>query len=228
MVIGVRARPSASPSVLIGQLLVGVVLLAVATIAGFALIRRPWTNRIDAAGFSAFPANPNSFLYHRVAEIGSLPVLLGGIALAIALSIWRDLPRAIACALGPVVAVEVTERIGKPFVGRHLTAFGGDSYPSGTVTAAAALATVITLAAPLLLRPIVGLGGLCVIGAVAIAVVGMRWHYPTDAFGGACVGAGAVLTLDALAHVPRCWSTRRPSREPPASGPTRLYASSLP
>ncbi len=225
---GVRTPRTASPSVLIGQLLVGLVLLAVAAIGGYELIRRPWTNRIDAAGFTAFPANPNSFLYHRVAEIGSLPFLLGAIALAIVLSIWRDLPRAIACALGPVIAVVVTERIGKPFVGRHLSALGGDSYPSGTVTAAAALVTVITLAVPMVLRPVVGLGGLGVIGAVAIAVVGMRWHYPTDAFGGACVGVGAVLTLDALAHAPRCWSMRRASREPPPSGPTRLYASSLP
>lgn len=224
---GVRTRRVASPSVLIGQLLVGLVLLAIAAIAGYALIRRPWTNRIDTSGFTAFPANPNSFLYHRVAEIGSLPFLLAAVALAIVLSIWRDLPRAVSCALGPVIAVVVTERIGKPFVGRHLSALGGDSYPSGTVTAAAALVTVITLAVPMVLRPVVGLGGLGVIGAVSIAVVGMRWHYPTDAFGGACVGVGAVLTLDALAHIPRCWSARQASREPPSNGPTRLYASSL-
>jgi membrane-associated phospholipid phosphatase len=222
MVVDPRPR-SASPSVLVGQLVLGLTLLGGAGIAGYALVRRPWANRIDAAGFTAFPANPNSFLYHRVAEIGSLPFLLGGIALAIALSIWRDWPRAIACLIGPVVAVIVTEQVAKPLVGRHLSAFGGDSYPSGTVTAAAALVTVIALALPVLLRPIAGLAGLGVIGAVGIAVVGMRWHYPTDAFGGAFVGVGAVLTLDALAHIPRCWIAQRARRERPPEV-NRLYA----
>ena len=116
-------------------------------------------------------------------------------------------------AIGPVAAVLVTEHIAKPYVGRHLSTLGGDSYPSGTVTAAAALVTVITLAVPVVLRPVVGLGALGVIGAVGIAVVGMRWHYPTDAFGGACVGVGAVLALDAIVHIPRCWRAQHVLQE---------------
>jgi len=218
-------RRGASSSVLIGQLVLGLTLLGGAAIAGYALIRRPWANRIDAAGFSAFPAKPNDFLYHRIADVGSLPFLLLGIALAIVLSIWRDWPRAVACVVGPIAAVITTEQVAKPLVGRHLSAFGGDSYPSGTVTAAAALVTVITLAVPALLRPVAGLGGLCVIGAVGIAVVGMRWHYPTDAIGGACVGVGSVLTLDALAHIPRCWRAQRASRER-SPAVTRFHATS--
>jgi membrane-associated phospholipid phosphatase len=211
MTAGFSSR-RASPSVLAGELALGVTLLSLAAIAGYALIRRPWANRIDAAGFAALPANPNDILYHRLADIGTLPVLLGGIALAIALSIWRDWPRSVACVLGPIAAVLTTEHIAKPLVGRHLVAFGGDSYPSGTVTATAALVTVITLAAPVLLRPLFGLGGLAVISAVSIAVIGMRWHYPSDTLGGACVGVGAVLTLDALVHVPRTWTARRATR----------------
>ena len=39
------------------------------------------------------------------------------------------------------------------------------------------------------------LASLVVIGICA-AVVVLRWHYPTDALGGACVGIGAVLFLD--------------------------------
>jgi membrane-associated phospholipid phosphatase len=220
-------RPKgASPSVVIGQLALGLVLLGGAAVAGYALIRRPWANRIDAAGFSAFPADPGDYLYHRVADIGSLPFLLGGIGLAIALSIWRDRPRALACLIGPIAAVLTTEHVAKPLVGRHLSALGGDSYPSGTVTAAAALVTVITLAAPVLLRPLVGLAGLGVIGAVGVAVVGMRWHYPTDAFGGACVGVGAVLTLDAIAHLPRSWAGQRTRRERPTTT-DRFYATTV-
>jgi membrane-associated phospholipid phosphatase len=216
-------RPGATPSLLVGQLALGITLIATAAVGGYALIRRPWTNRIDASGFAALPAQPSSVLYHRIAEIGSLPFLLGGIALAIALSIWRDLPRAAACLVGPVLGVVITEQVAKPLVGRHLSALGGDSYPSGTVTAAAALVTVIVLAVPVLLRPIAGLAGLGVIGAVGVAVVGMRWHYPTDAVGGACVGVGVVLALDAIAHIPRCVAGQRAARLR-SSNSRRLYA----
>jgi membrane-associated phospholipid phosphatase len=208
-------RRTASPSV----------LLTGAAIAGYALIRRPWANRLDHAGSAAFPLDPGAVLYRRIVEIGSLPFLLGGIALAIVLSIWRDWPRAVACVLGPLAAVITTEQVAKPLVGRHLSEFGGDSYPSGTVTAAAALVTVVTLAVPLLLRPVVGLGGLGVIGAVSVAVVVLGWHYPTDAIGGALVGVGSVLTLDALVHVPRCWIDRRTPAAPPPEVNQRYVAS---
>jgi membrane-associated phospholipid phosphatase len=197
-----RTRRPPSATVLVGELSIGVTLLGFAALAGYELIRRPWTNRIDAAGFREFPAGVHAHLFNRIVEIGSLPFLLGGIALAILLSVWRDVPRAIACVVGPVAAVLVTEQVAKPLVARHLTAFGGDSYPSGTVAAAAALVAVVTLAVPLALRPAVALAGCGVIVAVGIAVVGLRWHYPTDAIGGACVGVGSVLTLDALAHLP--------------------------
>ena len=119
--------------------------LAGAAIAGYALIRRPWANRLDAAGFAALPANPNDLLYHEIAKIGSLPVLLVGIALSIVLSIWRDWPRAIACVIGPLAAVVITEQASRSRSSvATWVAFGGDSYPSGTVTAAAALVTVVT------------------------------------------------------------------------------------
>ena len=212
--MGRNVRPP-SPSVVIGEGLAGIALLGGAAIAGYALIQRPWANRIDAAGFTAFPEDQRSLLYHRIADVGSLPFLLGGIALAIVLSIWRDWPRAAACLIGPIAAVVTTEQVAKPLVGRHLVVHGGNSYPSGTVTAAAALVTVVALASPLLLRPIVALGGVGIIGAVGIAVVGMRWHFPTDAIGGACVGIGAVLTLDAVAHLPRSISGHRSGHRSP-------------
>ena len=222
------ARPprGTSGAALAGEFSLGVVLLGGAALAGYVLIRRPWANRLDAAGFAAFPANVHDGLYHEVVHIGSLPFLLGGIALAIVLSIWRDWPRSVACVIGPLAAVVITEQVAKPLVGRHLGPFGGDSYPSGTVTAAAALVTVVTLAAPIVLRPLVGLAGLMVIGAVGIAVVGLRWHFPTDAIGGALVGVGSVLTLDALVHVPGHW--RRRSQHPVADQriePARSWSS---
>ncbi len=37
---------------------------------------------------------------------------------------------------------------------------------------------------------------------VSMAVVVLRWHYPTDALGGIGVGVGSVLVVDGLLHVP--------------------------
>jgi len=184
------------------ELALGLALLGAAAVAGFAFVHRPWPNRLDVAGFAAFPAAPTSRRWHDIADIGTLPVLVAGIALSIVLSIWRDRARALACLVGPIAAVLVTERIAKPLVGRHVTPFGGFSYPSGTVTATAALITVATLASPRVLRPLVGVAGLGVIAAVSAAVIAMRWHFPTDALGGACIGVGSVLFLDALFHLP--------------------------
>ena len=204
----------------VSEMVAAVLLLASAAVAGALFARRPWPNRLDVVGYHALPANPDSPLYHHIAEVGSLPVLLIGIAVAICLSIWRDLPRAIACAIGPVAAVLLTEQIAKPLTHRQVTLYGGYSYPSGTVTAAAALMTVFVLASPKLLRPFVGLAGSAVVVAVCAAVVAMRWHYPTDAIGGILVGVGAVLFLDAVLHLPggirRDLELRRTRRDPHA------------
>ena len=221
---GVPRRPTAAT--VLFELSAGIGLLTVATLGGLLLIRRPWTNRLDLEGFDHLARNSASPLYADVAKLGSLPVLLAGIAIAIVLSIWRDWIRAAACLIGPFVAVELTERVGKPYVGRPaIIGAAGNSYPSGTVTAAAALVTVATLAVPLVLRPAVGLAGAGVIAAVGVAVIGMRWHFPTDVIGGACVGVGAVLTLDALFHLPGAWIRARdgdiaptPPRSPVGAG----------
>jgi membrane-associated phospholipid phosphatase len=187
------------------ELALGIALLGGATLAGIAFVHRPNENRLDAFGFNALPADPNSHVFHEIALLGSLPALIIGIVLAIALSIWRDRARTAACAIGPIVAVLITEQVAKPLVGRTVTTAGGYSYPSGTVTAAAALATVVMLASPTLFRPLAAVLGAGVIAVVSAAVIAMRWHFPTDALGGACVGTGSVFTLDALFHIPALW-----------------------
>ncbi|MCU1490308.1 MAG: putative rane protein [Acidimicrobiaceae bacterium] len=197
-----RNRPPMSSVWISIEVTLGVILLGGAALAGYAFVHRPWENRLDVAGFAAFPAVPNSRHWHLIADIGTLPVLLVGIALSIAFSVWRDRARALACLVGPIAAVLVTERIAKPLVGRVVTPFGGFSYPSGTVTAATALVVVVVLALPLMLRPFAAVAGLAVVAAVGCAVVALRWHFPTDAVGGALVGAGSVLFLDGLLHVP--------------------------
>lgn len=220
-----RLRPATRPGWLAAEIASGVVLLGAAALAGLLLVRRPWPNRLDVAGFALLPADPGSRLYNDIALAGSLRVLLAGVAVAALVSVWRDRARAIACLVGPVVAVLVTEWVAKPLVGRHLTVLGGNSYPSGTVTAATGVMLALALAAPRLLRPTLALAAVLVVVAVCAAVVAMRWHYPTDALGGICVGGGSMLLLDGLFHVPSALRARRrsagvvhdPCRQEPAS-----------
>jgi membrane-associated phospholipid phosphatase len=209
-----RRRRATRPGYLIAEIGAGLFLLGSAALAGLLLVHRPWPNRLDVKGFALFPADPSSRLYNDIALAGSLRVLVVGVAIAGLVSVWRDRPRAVACTVGPVVAVLVTEWVAKPIVGRHLEVLGGNSYPSGTVTAATALAIALLLAAPPMLRAVLALPAACVVGAVCVAVVAMRWHYPTDALGGICVGAGSVLLLDGFLHLPGTLrASRRGSRD---------------
>jgi membrane-associated phospholipid phosphatase len=216
------------PVVVAVEIVVGVLALGGAALAGLLLVHRPWPNRLDVDGFKLFPAEPSSRLYGAVAQAGSLRVLVVGVVAAFLACVWRDRGRAAVCLVGPALAVLVTERVAKPLVGRHVTALGGNSYPSGTVTAATALALVIVLAAPRLARPLLGLIAIAVVAAVCVAVVGMRWHYPTDAMGGVLVGSGTVFLLDGLAHLPE---TVRAARRMPkydfVTEPTRPHAATL-
>ena len=83
------------------------------------------------------------------------------------------------------------------------------TYPSGHTTAMFALAAVVTV---LLISPRPAKAGVlrvliaaaaCVLGgAVAIAVIGLRWHYFTDTVAGAAVGIGTVCGLALILDLP--------------------------
>lgn len=208
----VGARAASRPPHVFSQLAAGLVLLGAAAVAGLVFVHRPWPNRVDAAGFALLPADPSSRVYADIAAAGSLRALLAGAAAAGLISVWRDRARAAACLVGPVLAVLVTEWVAKPLVGRHLGVLGGNSYPSGTVTVVAGVATALLLAAPGRLRLALALPAAGAVAAVCVAVVAMRWHYPTDAAGGLLVGAGSVLMVDAAVHLPSAARERRRAR----------------
>jgi membrane-associated phospholipid phosphatase len=121
------------------------------------------------------------------------------VALGAVAAVHRRARAAVAAAVAPVIAVLLTDHVGKPITQRLHEA--ASSYPSGHSTAAAALA----LTAWLMVRHVTGaapdraLTALLVAIPVAtgVGVVLLHWHYPTDAIGGWAVGAGTVLT---------CWA----------------------
>jgi membrane-associated phospholipid phosphatase len=197
-------RLRAAPTVvgLAAEIVLGLCFLGLSGLGAVLFVHRPWPNRFDAAGFTLLPADPSSRLGHDLASLGSVWALIIGVVVAAVLTIGRDRARTAALVVAPVIAVVVTERIAKPLVGRELTTGGGWSYPSGTVTAVAALAMALCLCVPPRARPFAAVPLAAVILAVCAAVVRMRWHYPTDAAGGIGVGVGTVLLLDGLAHLP--------------------------
>lgn len=195
------------------ELMLGVALLGAAALAGLLLAKRPGLNRVDAAGYFYVPSDPRSHLANELVKIGSLPVLLAGVALIFVVAIFRDWVRAFACSVAPIVAVEMVEHIAKPMVGREIGA-GSFTYPSGTVAVVAALATAVFLVSPRLLRPLSAVAGILPVASVGAAVLVLRWHYPTDVLGGVWVGSGAVFFIDAFAHFLWFAVARQPSFDP--------------
>lgn len=198
------------------ELLLGLAMLGAAALAGLLFAKRPGPNRVDAAGYFYVPSDPNSHLASELVRLGSKPVLIIGVIVVFLVAIFRDWVRAFACAAAPIIAVEVVEHIAKPMVGREIGG-GSFTYPSGTVAAIAALSTALFLVSPRLARPLVALAGIAAVTGTGLAVLVLRWHYPTDVAGGVWVGGGAVFSIDAFAHLPWLFTSRRLSADAPAA-----------
>ena len=169
----------------------------------------PSPNQLDLWGFTALPAEFHDHALLEVAGLRALPVLLVGSVLAALCVVGRDRWRAAACLCGPPVAVVLVEWFLKPAVGRR---YGGVlDFPSGSVTVVSSLATAWVIAVPHRLRWVaVGIGAVAV-AVMSVAVIRLRWHYPTDALAAAVFGAGVVLTLDGALQIARTGS-RPPGR----------------
>lgn len=101
-------------------------------------------------------------------------------------------------------SVGLAEGLFKPLV--HRTYLGVLTYPSGHATAVFAVAAAVTLVAAGPARPhiagwsrslrVTAVAVAWLLGVVvAIAVIGLRWHYLTDTIAGAALGVGTVWAL---------------------------------
>jgi membrane-associated phospholipid phosphatase len=182
-----------------GALVAGVVLVSASVVGGMLVGVHPGSGVLDRWGFSAIGRTPDSGALVHIVKLGDPLVLVLGTVLATLLAVRRDRLRALACLSGPPVAAVLVELALKPLVGRHFE--GVLSYPSGNVTNVAAVSTALVLATPGRWRAAVVLLGTATTGAMAVAVIGLRWHFPTDALGAAVFGVGVVLLIDGVLHL---------------------------
>lgn len=170
-------------------------------LAAIAVARYPGPNGLDRWGFSMLKPSLHSTFLLRVSDLGSLAALAAGSLLAALVVVGRDRRRAAVCLVGPLMAAVLVELVLKPVVGRRY--IGVLCFPSGTVTVVAALAAVWVLAVPYWLRWATVVLSTIVVGLMMVAVIGLRWHYPSDALAGVAFGVGVILCLDGALHLIR-------------------------
>jgi membrane-associated phospholipid phosphatase len=143
-------------------------------------------------------------LFGHVVRLGApTSVAVAACALAAGCLALRARRAALLSLIGPPVAGTLAEYVLKPLIDRRHD--GGLAFPSGHTTGACAVAVVLALlllpdgALSVRLPGPVRAALWCVTGiygaGVGLAVVVLRYHYATDAVGGAAVAVTIVLTL---------------------------------
>lgn len=132
------------------------------------------------------------------------PVLLIVVlSLVVMVALARRRPRlAVLAVTGPLLAVGLNSLVLKPLFGRTINN-GSLAFPSGHTTGMVAVLTVLTIAVVTSARPpwrtsltsLVIVGALMVTTVGATALIGMKYHYVTDTFGGACLAVATVLAV---------------------------------
>ncbi len=200
------------------ELVTGTALVAVAGLAGLFFVRTPAPNPIDTLGNQLLPAGYGARWAHDLTLVGSFSGVLIGIVVLFVVGLTRDWVRAVACAVAPLGAVFIVDQVAKPLVHRHIGDAVG-SYPSGTVTAVAALAAGAVLVAPRIARAVAAVLAAALVVGISAAVVVLRWHYPTTpSVGPAWVWAPSCSSTP--------WPTCPGSSAPGWAGPTRPTSAS--
>jgi undecaprenyl-diphosphatase len=145
-----------------------------------------------------------------------LPAGLTSLIMVAACLVTGRLKGAVLAATAVPTASALCDSVIKPLVHRSDLA-----YPSGHVTSILALAAMLTILLVLPPRPFIeGRARLLIplitsvlACGVAIAVIGLRWHYFTDTIGGAALGTGTVCALALVLDLP---AVSRPLEAPTA------------
>ena len=192
------------------ELLVGAVLVLAVAVVGVVFAFRPSPVFIDRWVLDLVGPSGNGALT-RVTVLRYPAVIVVASALVAAVAFPTDRLRSLACLVGPPLALLTCELVLKPLVGRHLG--GGLSYPSGSTVGAAALATAAALAVPARWRTATIVVGVAYSVWMAVAVVALQWHLPTDAVAGLAYGTGVVLVMDGALAVGGRALVARPTRK---------------
>jgi undecaprenyl-diphosphatase len=179
-------------------LLVGSLLVAVSVVAAVVVARHPEATPLDRLGFDIIPKATRSKILIKITDLGTPLVLVLATIAAALVALGHDRRRALACVAGPVLVAFLVEYTFKPLVGRHFE--GALSYPSGNVADVAAVLTAWSLAVPSRYRGATIAVGVVLTGLMVVAVIGLRWHYPSDALAGLVLGVGMVLLIDGSFH----------------------------
>ena len=176
------------------EMTVGIVLVALVLAGGLYFAFRPRPVVIDG-WFSFLATSAKGTWFTSVTVLRYPVVIVVGAVVTALISLPRDRPWALACLLGPCLALATSELLLKPGVGR--TIGGAYSYPSGSTVGAAALAVAAVLAVPKGWRMATGVVASVYALWMALAVVAMQWHLATDSIAGLAYGVGVVLIVDA-------------------------------
>jgi undecaprenyl-diphosphatase len=184
-------------------MITGCVLLAIAAIGGLYFAFFPASTPLDRLVERVLPAEWNSTpLQLTMTRLLPAALVLGAVlSCAVALS-W-DRRRAVACLVAPAVAIAITEYVMKPLVGRPAPdgSVFSLTYPSGHMTATAAVITVAVLVVPARWQKLAVVIGTAVDVSVGACLILLRYHYVTDVLGGAAVAIGTTLLIDAALHL---------------------------
>ena len=116
--------------------------------------------------------------------------MLAGVALL------RGRPRIAVAVLLLVAATSVSSQLLKALLAYpREPSVGASAFPSGHSTAAMTLAFCGVLVAPARLRPLAALLGLVFALGVALGVVSLGWHFPSDVVGGYLLATGWTLAV---------------------------------
>jgi membrane-associated phospholipid phosphatase len=148
-------------------------------------------------GFVELPRGRSETLAERIAQFGDpgsvaiIAVLLAGVALL------RGRPRIAAAVLLLVLATSVSSQLLKSLLEypRDYALVAPSAFPSGHSTAAMTLAFCGVLVVPGSLRPLAALLGLAFAFGVALSVISLGWHYPSDVVGGYLLATGWTLAV---------------------------------